>query len=139
MIKKNVFVYVFVKYFWFQFSFFLLKIVAPLKKVTPSFPANPLSSWRRSILTPWYAIYVCVSWSKDFYIYGQFYADKCIIPNNDSIMMIYDLFIMYDVWFSLTVIIGHPFYWNYGHNLFLLKYFHKICTDKYLCILLHCK
>ena len=42
-------------------------------------------------------IYVCILWSKEFYIYGKFYADKWMIANNDSVMMIYDLFMIYDV------------------------------------------
>ena len=77
--------------------------------------------------------------SKDFYIYGKVYAYKWMISYNDSIMIVYDLFMIYDVWFILTIIMRHPLYWNYGHNLFLLKYFYKTCTDKYLCTLLHCK
>ena len=78
-------------------------------------------------------MHVCILWSKDFYIYGKFYADRWMILNNDSFMMIYDLLMISNVWFILTIIIRYPLYWNYGHNLFLLKYFLKICTDKYLC------
>ena len=62
--------------------------------------------------------YIRISWSKVFYIYGKFYAD-----NGWSQTMIQS------VCFILTIIIRHPLYWNYGHNLFLFKYLHKICTD----------
>ena len=63
-------------------------------------------------------MYVSISWSKIFYIYGKFHADNGWSQTK-----------IQSVCFILTIIIRHPRYWNYCHNLFLFKYFHKTCTD----------